>query len=86
VLPTFAGGFVGADQTAAYRGYIDVAITLNDAGKSIRFDVTDKSPQTPDEIVHRLKRYVTESHFRPRFERDGWVPEDHVSLRYYFTY
>jgi hypothetical protein len=86
VLPTFAGGFVGADQTAAYRGYIDVAITLNDAGKSTRFDVTDKSPQTPDEIAHRLKRYVTESHFRPRFEGDGWVPEDHVSLRYYFTY
>ena len=73
VLPTFAGGFVGTDQAAAYRGYIDVAITLNGVGKSKRFDVTGKSPQTPDEIVHRLKRYVTESRFRPRFEGDGWA-------------
>ena len=86
VLPTFAGGFVGTDQAAAYRGYIDVAITLNGVGRSKQFDVTGKSPQTPDEIVHRLKRYVTESRFRPRFEGDGWAPEDHVSLRYYFTY
>ena len=86
VLPTFTAGFVGPDQAAAYRGYIDTAITLNDVGKSTRFDVTGKSPQTPDEVVHRLKRYVAESRFRPRFEGDGWVPEDHLSLRYYYTY
>ena len=86
VLPTFTAGFVGPDQAAAYRGYIDTAITLNDVGRSTRFDVTGKSPQTPDEVVHRLKRYVAESRFRPRFEGDGWVPEDHLSLRYYYTY
>ena len=86
VLPTFIAGFVGADQAAAYRGYIDVTIALNGVGKSTRSDVTGKSPQTPDEVVHRLKRFVAESHFRPRFEGDGWALEDHVSLRYYFTY
>jgi tetratricopeptide (TPR) repeat protein len=86
VLPTFATGFVGPDQAAAYRGYIDVAIALDGAGKSTRFDVTGKSAGTPDEVVHRLKRYVADSHFRPRFEGDGWVPEDHFALRYYFTY
>jgi hypothetical protein len=86
VVPTFAMGFVGPDQAAAYRGYIDVAITLNGVGKSTRFDVTGKSAGTPDEVVHRLKRYVAEAHFRPRFEGDGWVPEDHVALRYYFIY
>jgi hypothetical protein len=86
VLPTFAAGFVGADRAAAYRGYIDVAITLNGEGKTTRFEVTGKSPQTPDEIVHRLKRYLAESRFRPRFEGQGWASEDHVPLRYYFTY
>ena len=39
VLPTFNGGFIGPDQAAAYRGYIDVAITLNGVGKSTRFEV-----------------------------------------------
>ncbi len=86
VLPTFAAGFVGPEQAAAYRGYMDVAITLNDVGKVTHFDLTAKSPQTPDEVAHRLKRYLAESRFRPRFEGDGWVPEDHVALRYYFTY
>ncbi len=86
VLPTFTGGFIGPDQAAAYRGYIDVAITLNGVGKTTRFDVTGKSPQTPDDVVHRLKRYVAESHFRPRYQGDGWATEDHVALRYYFTY
>jgi hypothetical protein len=86
VLPTFGGGFVSADQAAAFRGYIDVGITLNDVGKSTRLDVTGKSPQTPDEVLHRLKHYVAESRFRPRLEGDGWATEDHVSLRYYFTY
>jgi hypothetical protein len=86
LLPTFVGGFVSADEAAAYRGYIDVAITLNAVGKSTQFDVAGKSPQTPDEIVHRLKRYLAESRFRPRFEGDGWAPVDHLSLRYYFTY
>jgi hypothetical protein len=86
VLPTFVGGFVSADQAAAYRGYIDVGITLDGVGKSTRLDVIGKSPQTPDQVVHRLKRYVAESRFRPRLEGDGWATEDHVSLRYYFTY
>jgi len=86
VLPTFVGGFVSADQVAAYHGYIDVGITLNGVGKSTRLEVTGKSSQTPDEVVRRLKRYVAESHFRPRLEGDGWATEDHVSLRYYFTY
>jgi hypothetical protein len=86
LLPTFVGGFVSPDQVAAYRGYIDVGITLNGVGKSTRFDVTAKSPQAPDEVVHRLKRYVAESRFRPRLEGDGWASQDHVSLRYYFTY
>ena len=86
VLPTFTGGFVGPEQAGAYRGYIDVAIALNGVGKSTRFEVTGKSPQTPDEVVHRLKRYVADSRFRPRYERDGWVTEDHVALRYYYTY
>jgi len=86
VLPTFTGGFVGPEQAGAYRGYIDVAIALNGVGKSTRFEVTGKSPQTPDEVVHRLKRYVADSRFRPRYEGDGWVTEDHVALRYYYTY
>ena len=86
VLPTFTGGFVGPEQAGAYRGYIDVAIALNGVGKSTRFEVTGKSPQTPDEVVHRLKRYVADSRFRPRYEGDGWVTEDRVALRYYYTY
>jgi len=86
VLPTFTAGFVGPDQAAAYRGYIDVALTLNGAGQSTRCDVTGRSAGTPDEVVHRLKRYVYASRFRPRFEGDGWAAEDHVALRYYFAY
>ena len=86
VLPTFAGGFVGPDEAAAYRGYMDVAIALNDVGKVTHFVLTGKSPETPDEVVHRLKRYLAESRFRPRFDGDGWAPEDRVSLRYYFAY
>jgi hypothetical protein len=86
VLPTFTTGFVGPDQASAYRGYIDVAINLDAAGKSTRFEVTGRSPGIPEEIVHRLKHYVGASRFRPRYEGDDWVPEDHVALRYYFVY
>ncbi len=86
VLPTFTAGFVGADQAAAYRGFIDVALTLNGVGKSTRFEVTGRSEGIPEEIVRRLKHYVAEARFRPRFEADGWAPEDRVALRYYFTY
>jgi hypothetical protein len=86
VLPTFMAGFVRPDQAAAYRGWVDVAITLNGVGKSTHFEVTEKSPGTTEEIVRRLKHHVAESRFRPRFDGDAWVREDRVALRYYFSY
>jgi tetratricopeptide (TPR) repeat protein len=86
VLPTFAAGFVDADEAAAYKGYVGVAITLDGAGRSTRVDVTERSIEATDEIVQRLKKHVAKSVFRPRFEDGDWLGEDRVSLRYYFTY
>ena len=86
VLPTFAASFVDADEAAAYRGYIGVAITLDGAGRSTRVDVTERSTEATDAIVQRLKKYVAKSVFRPRFENGDWLSEDRVSLRYYFSY
>jgi hypothetical protein len=86
LLPTFEPGLVDGEQAANYKGYVDVAIALDGTGKSTRVDVTGKSPGATEEIVHRLKKYVVHSRFRPRFENGEWASEDHVSLRYYFTY
>ncbi|HVS24265.1 MAG TPA: hypothetical protein VMU03_11115, partial [Gammaproteobacteria bacterium] len=86
VLPTFAAGFVDADDAAAYKGYVGVAITLDGAGRSTRVDVTERSIEATDEIVQRLKKHVGKSVFRPRFENGDWLGEDRVSLRYHFTY
>lgn len=86
VLPTFAAGFVAADEAAAYRGYIGVAIALDGAGKSTRVDVTERSSEATDAIVQRLKKYVAKSVFRPRFENGAWLSQDRVALRYYFSY
>jgi len=86
VLPVFAAGLVYADDAAAYRGYIGVAIALDAAGRSTRVDVTERSIEATDAIVQRLKKHVAKSVFRPRFENGEWASEDHVSLRYYFNY
>ena len=86
LLPTFAAGFVDDDHTAAYRGYIGVAIALDGNGKSTQVDVTERSTEATDAIVQRLKKHVAKSVFRPKFVDGDWLAEDHVSLRYYFTY
>jgi hypothetical protein len=86
VLPTFAAGFVAAEEAAGYRGYIGVAIALDGVGKSTRVDVTERSSEATDAIVQRLKKYVAKSVFRPRFENGDWLSQDRVSLRYYFSY
>jgi tetratricopeptide (TPR) repeat protein len=86
VLPTFAAGLVDADEAAGYRGYIGVSIALDGAGESTRVDVTERSIEATDAIVQRLKKHVAKSVFRPKFENGEWANEDHVSLRYYYTY
>ena len=86
LLPTFGTSYVGADEAAGYQGHIDVAIALDDAGRSTRVDVTGRSVAATDAIVQRLKKYVAKSVFRPRFTNGDWASEDHVSLRYYFSY
>jgi hypothetical protein len=84
VLPTFAADLVDADEAAGYRGYIGVSIALDGAGESTRVDVTERSIEATDAIVQRLKKH--KSVFRPKFENGEWANEDHVSLRYYYTY
>jgi hypothetical protein len=82
VLPTFATEYVDRDRAAGYEGYVGVAITLDGAGRSTRVDVTERSFGATDAIVQKLKKYVADTVFRPRFQNGDWRSEDRVSLRY----
>jgi hypothetical protein len=86
VLPTFAAGYVGTNESADYKGHVDVVIALDGAGRCTRVDVTERSLAATDAVVQRLKKLVAKSVFRPRFESGAWLAESHAALRYYFTY
>lgn len=86
VLPTFAAGYVDPSRADGYQGYVGVEIALDDVGKSVAIDVTERSVAATDAIVQKLKKHVAKSVFRPRFYNGEWLGTDRVALRYYFSY
>lgn len=93
VLPTFieqrhtreALG-IPADLALRYKGHIDVAFILNRYGQPEDVRVLDKTDPTPSVVEGQLIRQISRNVFRPRLYETGPDDQDHVTLRYYFTW
>ncbi len=75
---------IGADTTLDYDGHIDIAFTISRYGRASKIDVLDKTQSASKRIERRLVKYLRNSPFRPRLQKDGSVVAERVTLRYYF--
>lgn len=81
-LETNAGG----NGERKYRGYVDVSFVVSRYGRSRQFEVLDSSPGTSRAIERRLRNYIYQNRFRPRFEGEELAQADAVSVRYYYDH
>ena len=85
-LPDFAANLnVFADQSDVY-GYIDVEVEVNRFGGVRQVDVIGQSDNSSEAIERRLKRFVYQSRFRPRYIDGDWLRSDRFTQRYVFGY
>jgi hypothetical protein len=76
-----------ADNTELdHAGYIDIAFTISRYGRAKWFDILDTSGEATREVERRLKRYLSNSPFRPRLNSNDKFESQRVTLRYYFSY
>ena len=77
---------IPANETLAHEGYIDIAFTVSRYGRAGGISTIDKSENVTRKIERRLKKYLRNSPFRPRLQKDGSVESERVTVRYYFGY
>ncbi len=75
--------WLAQDVTPAFSGYIDVALTLDDAGDVENIEVLGKSESANAAIEARLKKVLRNAPFRPRLA--GGDDAGKVELRYNFA-
>jgi tetratricopeptide (TPR) repeat protein len=68
------------------QGYVDVEIDINRFGGVHQVRVTGRSDNATDSIERRLKRFVYQTRFRPRYVDGEWLRADRFALRYIFNY
>lgn len=68
------------------QGYVDVEIEINRFGGVHYVKVTGQSDNATASIERRLKRFVYQTRFRPRYVDGEWLREDRFNLRYVFGY
>lgn len=83
-LPAFDEPLDGDDEPPAYRGYVDVSFVVGKYGSPRKIVILDRSAGTTKAVEKKLRKYITERRFRPRFV-DGELPRaDPVSARFYY--
>lgn len=86
-LPAFGGASPAAADAPAspetYRGYVDVAYTINRFGHLLDFAVLDTSAQVPGYIVSELEWRLRDGMFRPGLAEDAGAA---YRVRYYYSH
>jgi hypothetical protein len=85
MLPAFAQE-MHFDPARRYRGYIDVAVEIGRYGGMNGMDIVAASPHASGAIQKRLKSYVAENRFRPRFVDGRPLRSDRFPVRFYFDF
>ena len=68
------------------RGYIDVEIKVNRFGGVRDVNMMGRSASATDAVARRLKRFVYQTRFRPRYADGEWQQSARFTLRYEFGY
>ena len=77
---------VDFDPFHVYRGYIDVYVETGQYGQTKDVEIQNTSPSTSRGIERRLRKHVSQTQFRPRFEDGRPLSSDQFTLRYYYDY
>lgn len=85
-LPAVALNANVFDDLSNVEGFIDVEIEINRFGGARDVVVIGRSDTASAAIEKRLKRFVYQSRFRPRYVDGEWLSSDRFTLRYEFGY
>lgn len=85
-LPAVAFNRNVFDDVSNVQGFFEVEIEINRFGGVRNVEVTARSDNASDAIERRLKRFVNQSRFRPRYLDGEWRTSDRFRLRYDFGY
>jgi hypothetical protein len=85
-LPAFVPNASVFRELGDVRGHIDVEIEINRFGGVRNIRVLGRSDNASPAVERRLKRYLYQSRFRPRFADGEWQRRDRFPLRYEFGY
>ena len=85
LLPAFAPDRQ-FDPARMYRGYVDVAVEIGKYGGMDSMKVVAASPNASVDVQKRLKSYIAENRFRPRFVDGHPTRSDRFPVRFYFDF
>lgn len=85
-LPAFMPNTNVYSDRSNVHGYVDVEIVINRFGGVRDVTVTGGSENASESVERRLKRFVYQSRFRPRFVDGEWQRNDRFVQRYEFGY
>jgi len=77
---------IAVDESLDYDGYVDISFTVSRFGRAGDIEILGKSGNVTKKIEQRLKKYLRNSPFRPRLQKDGSINEESLTLRYHFAY
>jgi tetratricopeptide (TPR) repeat protein len=83
-LPASSAPREPADTAERHSGYVDVSFVIGRYGNSRKVEILDKSASTSKEIEKRVKSYIAQHRFRPRFVDGQLARADRVRMRYYY--
>lgn len=83
-LPAFVPNANVYEGLSNIRGHFDVHVRINRFGGVRDFEVVGSSPNATDAIEKRLKKFVYQSRFRPRYIDGEWLESDDFTIRYEF--
>jgi hypothetical protein len=77
---------ISPETELEYEGYVDIAFTISKYGRAKRFEILNTEGEITRRIESRLRRYLRNSPFRPRFDDQGESISDRVNMRYYVAF
>jgi hypothetical protein len=77
---------IAPDAALEYRGYVDMQFDIALTGESGSPRVLYQTPDTPGRLIDLLTRSLRRSQFRPHIADGKMVPQEGLTIRYYYTY
>ncbi|HEY5667442.1 MAG TPA: tetratricopeptide repeat protein [Gammaproteobacteria bacterium] len=85
-LPASTPGLNNHNGPGEVRGHFDLEVDINRFGRVRSLRIIDQSPNATSVIERRLRRFVYQSRFRPRYVDGEWLRRDRFRIRYEFSY